>query len=128
MMFQPVYVYIASNSVGALHIGTSRNLLVTMRQFKERSVVPAGWVLGVDQLLFVRQCMTLDEALRLESSLRHMGRKTLQRLIRFDNPAMLDLSRPWYVVKVGENGPDYIENRMPNYVAHEIAATQALLN
>ncbi len=92
------WVYIAANSIGQLHIGTSENLIRTMKSYKDRSVVPLGWIHGVDELLYVRCFDTLRDAERYRSTLSKLSTRTLRAVIRTENPMMLDLSRPWFTV------------------------------
>lgn len=92
------WVYIAGNSVGQLHIGTSENLIATMKSFKERKVIPVGWFHGVDDLLYVREFDNLRDAERYRATLVKLSPRTQRAVIRTENPMLLDLSRPWFSV------------------------------
>jgi|GEM_PF-6256659 len=95
-MNQPVYVFIVKNFAGSLHVGLTRNLVVTLRQLKERAVRLPGAPQDVDHLIFFRECETLEEGIRFETTLRQMSRHTLVRLAQRMNPWLHDLSDRWF--------------------------------
>ncbi|MBS1706335.1 MAG: hypothetical protein JST40_10700 [Armatimonadetes bacterium] len=95
-MSQPTYVYIATDAFGHYHVGLSRNLIVTMRQFKERSVIPTNSPFGVEKLLWFTEFGERVEAERFACTLSHLSRKTIAKVIENVNPARVDLSREWY--------------------------------
>lgn len=58
--------------------------------------MPSGWLHGIDQLLFSREFADIEQACRFHETLNSVSDRTLKKIVRTENPAMLDLSRPWF--------------------------------
>lgn len=99
-----IYVYIVSDSTRSLHVGVTRNLVITMRQYKERSIVPTECRAGADSLLYFRDFDSLEEAERWAHSLSQMSRSTKMRIARSLNPWLEDLSADWYSISPEDEG------------------------
>lgn len=99
-----IYAYIVSDSTRSLHVGVTRNLVITMRQYKERSIVPDDCRSGAESLIYFRNFDSLEEAVRFAHSLSLMSRSTKYRIARTINPWLEDLSADWYTMSADDEG------------------------